>query len=135
MALKAKAERSIISTDAYVGSRIRIRRKKLGLSQEKLAERIGISMQQVQKYESGINRVSASRLQQISDTLGVAVSHFFPDDRSSVEDGAAGEDEGALLAFMSTVEGLQLARAFAKIRNPKVRRKVIELSRSVAEDR
>ena len=77
-------------TDIYVGSRIRMRRKMLGLSQEKLGEKLGITFQQIQKYEKGTNRVGASRLQAMSDALEVPVAYFFPDSSS----GGAGRHEG-----------------------------------------
>jgi transcriptional regulator with XRE-family HTH domain len=122
-------------TDAYVGSRLRLRRKMLGLSQEKLGEKLGITFQQIQKYEKGTNRVGASRLQAISAALDVPVSYFFPD---TGRDGrtAGMQEEGTtfMMDFMSTSEGLELSRAFVKIRSAKLRRKVLELVRAMAED-
>ncbi len=122
-------------TDVYVGSRIRMRRKMLGLSQEKLGERLGITFQQIQKYEKGTNRVGASRLQAMSDALEVPVSFFFPESKAS--GGSSMEEESAtfMMDFMSTSEGLDLTRAFIRIRNPKVRRKIVELVRALAEDK
>ncbi|HEX9904636.1 MAG TPA: helix-turn-helix transcriptional regulator [Propylenella sp.] len=120
-------------TDIYVGGRIRMRRKILGLSQERLGEKLGITFQQIQKYEKGTNRVGASRLQAMSTALEVPVSYFFPDDPQTAggmrEDGAA-----FMMDFMSTSEGLELSRAFTRIRSAKVRRKVVELARALAED-
>ena len=120
-------------TDIYVGSRVRMRRKMLGLSQEKLGEKLGITFQQIQKYEKGTNRVGASRLQAMADAMEVPVSYFFPDST----DGSGGmQEESAtfMMDFMSTSEGLDLSRAFTRIRSPKVRRKVVELVRAMAED-
>jgi transcriptional regulator with XRE-family HTH domain len=122
-------------TDVYVGSRVRMRRKMLGLSQEKLGDRLGITFQQIQKYEKGTNRVGASRLQAMAGVLEVPISYFFPD---SEKGGATGmRDDGAafMMDFMSTSEGLDLSRAFVRIANPKVRRKVVELVRALADDR
>jgi transcriptional regulator with XRE-family HTH domain len=120
-------------TDVYVGSRIRMRRKMLGLSQEKLGEKLGITFQQIQKYEKGTNRVGASRLQAMSDALEVPVSFFFPESTPS-SGGMHEESATFMMDFMSTSEGLDLTRAFIRIRNPKVRRKVVELVRALAEE-
>jgi len=122
-------------TDVHVGSRIRLRRNMLGMSQEKLGENLGITFQQIQKYEKGTNRVGASRLQAISEVLGVPVSFLF-EDAPSHDSGLRGlaEDASANLAldFATSTEGLQLNRAFAKIGDAKVRRKVIELVKALA---
>lgn len=125
-------------TDIHVGSRIRMRRNMLGMSQEKLGENLGITFQQIQKYEKGTNRVGASRLQAISDILGVPVSFLFED--APGNDGAApkgfSEDSSIAFAmeFCSSAEGLQLNRAFVKIADAKVRRKIIELVKTIAAD-
>lgn len=125
-------------TDVYVGSRIRLRRNMLGMSQENLGEQLGITFQQIQKYEKGTNRVGASRLQAISSTLGVPVSFFFEDFPS--QDGASGKgfaeesSSGFGLDFVTSPEGLQLNRAFFKISDVKVRRKIIELVKALAAD-
>jgi transcriptional regulator with XRE-family HTH domain len=122
-------------TDVHVGSRIRLRRNMLGMSQEKLGETLGITFQQIQKYEKGTNRVGASRLQAISDVLGVPVAFLFEDapGHDSAARGLA-EDATASLAldFATSTEGLQLNRAFVKISDAKVRRKVIELVKALA---
>lgn len=122
-------------TDIYVGSRIRMRRKMLGLSQEKLGEKLGITFQQIQKYEKGTNRVGASRLQAMSDALEVPVSFFFPEQNTTGQGGAQEESATFVMDFMSTSEGLDLTRAFIRIRSPKTRRKVVELVRAIAEDK
>lgn len=112
-----------------------MRRKMLGLSQEKLGEKLGITFQQIQKYEKGTNRVGASRLQAMSDALEVPVSFFFPEPTaSSGSSGMQEESATFMMDFMSTSEGLDLTRAFIRIRNPKVRRKIVELVRALAED-
>ena len=123
-------------TDVYVGSRVRMRRKMLGLSQEKLGEKLGITFQQIQKYEKGTNRVGASRLQAMASAMEVPVSYFFPDATPSA-DGAGMQEEGAafMMDFMSTSEGLELSRAFVRIRSSKVRRKIVELVRALGEDK
>ena len=125
-------------TDTYVGSRIRLRRNMLGMSQEKLGENLGITFQQIQKYEKGANRVGASRLQAIANILGVPVAFFFEDLPGSEPTGNRGfaEDASAVSAldFCTSAEGLQLNRAFVKIADLKVRRRIIELVKSLAPD-
>lgn len=124
--------------DVHVGSRIRLRRNMLGLSQEKLGESLGITFQQIQKYEKGTNRVGASRLQAISAILTVPVSFFFEDAPGSSPTTQAGfaEDNEAtyVVDFLNSNEGVQLTRAFTKITDPKVRRKIIDLVKSLAAD-
>jgi transcriptional regulator with XRE-family HTH domain len=111
-----------------------MRRKMLGLSQEKLGEKLGITFQQIQKYEKGTNRVGASRLQAMSDALEVPVSFFFPETPPPGGDGLQEESASFVMDFMSTSEGLDLTRAFIRIRSPKIRRKVVELVRALAEE-
>jgi transcriptional regulator with XRE-family HTH domain len=108
----------------------------LGLSQEKLGEKLGITFQQIQKYEKGTNRVGASRLQAMAAALDVPISFFFPDNAPVAEGGGALQEEGAafLSDFMSSSEGLELSRAFVRIRNPKVRRKLVELVRTLGDE-
>ena len=121
--------------DIHVGSRVRLRRTMLGMSQEKLGESLGITFQQVQKYEKGTNRVGASRLQNIAAILNVPVSFFFED--APGEAAPIGMQENAatyVVNFLSSSEGLQLNRAFVRIADPKVRRRVIDLVRSLAEE-
>lgn len=121
--------------DKYVGSRVRMRRIMLGMSQEKLGEALGLTFQQVQKYEKGTNRVGASRIQQISEILQVPVSFLFDGGPS----GAAGTDgfsEGIsptyVSDFLATSEGLTLTRAFTRITDAKLRRSIVELVEQIA---
>lgn len=111
-----------------------MRRKMLGLSQERLGEKLGITFQQIQKYEKGTNRVGASRLQAMSDALDVPVAYFFPDSTAPSEGGMKEESATFMMDFMSTSEGLDLSRAFTRIKNPKVRRKIVELVRTLGDD-
>jgi transcriptional regulator with XRE-family HTH domain len=122
--------------DVHVGSRIRLRRNMLGVSQEKLGELLGITFQQIQKYEKGSNRVGASRLQAISTILNVPVSFFFEDaPGESTARGSFAEDGGTsyVVDFLSSTEGLQLNRAFVRIRDGKVRKKILDLVKTLAE--
>ena len=125
-------------TDIHVGSRVRLRRNMLGMSQEKLGENLGITFQQIQKYEKGTNRVGASRLQAIANILGVPVAFFFEDLPGQETAGNRGFAEDASTAFAiefcTSAEGLQLNRAFVRIADVKVRRKIIELVKTLSAD-
>jgi transcriptional regulator with XRE-family HTH domain len=122
--------------DRHVGSRVRMQRVLMKMSQEKLGEALGLTFQQVQKYEKGTNRIGASRLQQISKTLNVPPSFFF-DGAPSVGgpgDGFAEESSSQyVVEFLSTAEGLHLNRAFARIKDPKVRKRMIDLITTLAD--
>ncbi len=125
-------------TDIHVGGRIRLRRNMLGMSQEKLGESLGITFQQIQKYEKGTNRVGASRLQAIAVILGAPVAFFFEDLAGQEPSGNRGfaEDASATFAieFCTSAEGLQLNRAFVKISDLKVRRKIIDLVKALSSE-
>jgi transcriptional regulator with XRE-family HTH domain len=116
--------------DIHVGARLRMRRLMVGMSQEKLADALGITFQQIQKYEKGANRIGASRLQELARLLSVPPAFFFEDAPSGFAEPAAG---GYVVDFLSTSEGLQLNKAFALIRDPRVRRKILELVSSLAD--
>jgi DNA-binding XRE family transcriptional regulator len=130
--------------DRHVGSRVRMRRVMLGMSQEKLGDALGLTFQQVQKYEKGTNRIGASRLQQISRTLDVPPAFFFEgapsfEAMTNPEPGHMGyfsEDSNATYVadFLSTPEGLHLNLAFARIHDPKVRKRIVDLVSSLAGD-
>ena len=116
--------------DKHVGSRVRMRRVLIGMSQERLGEALGLTFQQVQKYEKGTNRIGASRLQQISTILGVPVSFFFEGAPSNELEPNGAPDSASsahVVDFLSTIEGLQLNKAFVRIKDPKVRRRVVDL--------
>lgn len=124
--------------DVHVGGRIRLRRNMLGISQEKLGESLGITFQQIQKYEKGTNRVGASRLQAISSILAAPVSFFFEGAPGQEPSSIAGfAEDGAtdyVVDFLNSAEGVQLNRAFVKIGDPKVRRKLLDLVKALAAD-
>jgi transcriptional regulator with XRE-family HTH domain len=121
--------------DKHVGARVRSRRILVGMSQEKLGNSLGLTFQQVQKYEKGTNRIGASRLQHISKILSVPVAYFF--EGSPVENSATGFAESDQADFtvdiLSTPEGVSLAKAFNRIGDPKVRRKILELVTMMAD--
>lgn len=122
--------------DAHVGSRIRLRRNILGMSQERLGESLGISFQQIQKYERGTNRVGASRLQSIATILNVHVSFFFEEVSGNNPIIAAPHASSLddLQAFLSSSEGFRLNREFVKIADPNVRRRIIEMVNTLAAE-
>jgi transcriptional regulator with XRE-family HTH domain len=127
--------------DVHVGNRIRMRRMLVGMSQEKLGERLGLTFQQVQKYEKGTNRVSASRLFHVAQVLGVPVQYFYEDLPAGAEDagtadgfGESGE-QAVITSFLNSSEGLQLNRAFHQITDTDVRRRVVDLVKSIAADK
>jgi transcriptional regulator with XRE-family HTH domain len=117
--------------DRHVGHRVRIRRLLVGVSQEKLGDALGVTFQQVQKYEKGTNRISASRLQQIAEMLGVSIGFFYegaPRQDGSVDDRPASDtirEEGHALFWTS--QDLQLVKAFQKIGDSQVRRRIVGL--------
>jgi transcriptional regulator with XRE-family HTH domain len=118
--------------DIDVGSRMRIRRMALGMSQEKLARGLGLTFQQVQKYEKGANRMGSSRLQQAADVLGVAAAFFFEGagERPYQPDGSA-PSPAYIDDFVRSEEGRRLAKAFMRLR-PAVRRRIVDLLNDVA---
>jgi len=119
--------------DIHVGQQLRLRRTELGLSQEKLATAVGLTFQQVQKYERGVNRVSASRLYQLGQVLDVTVSYFFEGlGGESLASALAEEPDEFVAGSAETRELLELIRIYKGIRNPAVRRQVLGLVRSVA---
>lgn len=119
--------------DLHVGTRVRFRRKSLGLSQTDLAQALGLTFQQVQKYERGANRVSASKLFDIARYLQAPIPYFF-EGLGGETVGDVTDTETAVNSFMATAEGIELAQLFPKITSAKQRRKILELVRSLGED-
>jgi transcriptional regulator with XRE-family HTH domain len=130
--MSAKASTPV---DKFIGARLRARRLLVRMSQEKLGHALGITFQQIQKYEKGTNRISVSRLHQIAHVLGVPVGYFY--------EGAPGTEQGSGLReptaavyeadFLSNAEGLQLMQAFLRIDDPRVRRRLVDLASAIAE--
>lgn len=132
MADTTDQDRSPNPVDLHVGARIRMRRKLLGISQERLAEQLHLTFQQVQKYERGANRVSASKLYEIARALEAPVAYFFD---GLADTGASPADGGAEYVhdLVMTPEGMELAAMFPKIRRGRVRRRVLDLVKALAE--
>src|SRR5579862_6915463 len=131
------AKKSPNPIDKHVGSRVRMRRMMLSMSQEKLGDALGLTFQQVQKYEKGTNRIGASRLQQISHILQVPVSFFFEGAPTShVGSRFEGMGEAPSPAyvsdFLATSDGLALTKAFMRIDDPKLRRRIVDLVEQIA---
>ena len=121
--------------DKHVGARVRMRRMMVQMSQEKLGESLGITFQQIQKYEKGTNRIGASRLQQISIVLGVPVAFFFegaPTVGPEVDGVSEAHSPAYVADFLATSDGLSLTRNFMRISAPKVRRKLVDLVTAIA---
>ena len=121
--------------DAQIGARVRMRRLTLGMSRTAVGEALHVSFQQVQKYENGTNRISASRLQQIADFFGVTPGYFFEDACPGTAAAAiplGSNGEAKIADFMS--EGLQLSRAFAAVRDARVRKRILDLIVSLARE-
>lgn len=123
--------------DVHVGSRVRLRRLLLGMSQEKLGEQLKLTFQQVQKYEKGVNRIGASRLHQISTILEVPVSYFFDDMDASAEVESEGFGESPspsyVLDLINSSDGLQLVKAFLRIEDAAVRRRIVDLVKAISD--
>jgi transcriptional regulator with XRE-family HTH domain len=131
-------ERAANAVDRRVGQRVRMRRLEIGMSQERLAEILGITFQQIQKYEKGINRIAASRLWDISAALDMSIARFFEGLSSSAKSPAAsGKKSGALAGsidqVLATPEGMELIGLFATIKSRRVRQRVVDLVRTLTE--
>jgi transcriptional regulator with XRE-family HTH domain len=123
--------------DKHVGSRVRMRRMMLGMSQEKLGDALTLTFQQVQKYEKGTNRIGASRLQQISHILQVPVAFFFEgapnlDGSMMTESLQTAPSPTYVSDFLATSDGLSLTKAFMRIPDPKLRRRIVDLVQQIA---
>lgn len=122
--------------DAQVGNRVRLRRMLIGMSQEKLGDLLGLTFQQVQKYEKGVNRIGAGRLYHVAQILGVRIEYFYEGVTEQLAGKGFAEDGGRppVMEFLSSGEGLQLSLAFMRIKDAKVRKRVLDLVKSLAED-
>src|SRR6201995_3887173 len=124
--------------DVQVGNRVRLRRMLIGMSQEKLGEMLGLTFQQVQKYEKGVNRIGAGRLFQVAHILNVPIDYFYEGVVNGSSEAAPGFSEPGggsppVMEFLSSGEGLQLTLAFMKIKDPKVRKRVLDLVKSLSD--
>ncbi len=121
--------------DAFVGEKVKIRRMLVGMSQERLGELLGLTFQQIQKYEKGVNRISAGRLFEVSVYLNSPITYFY--EGLSLSGGEAQgfaetEQDAVVAKFLSNSEGLQLAHAYMSIDDPKTRKSLLELAKSLS---
>lgn len=121
--------------DAHVGSRVKLRRLVMGLSQEALGKQLDLTFQQIQKYEKGANRIGAGRLMQLAEILEVPIQFFYDDFGKMIAGPGFAEDDphDELMEFVSSPEGVELCRHFSEIEDPKVRKRVLDLVRSISE--
>jgi len=128
------APRAANPIDVHVGTRIRLRRKTMKMSQEQLGDQLGITFQQVQKYERGTNRVGASRLWKISQVLQVPIQYFYDGLKDGISDDISDNTQSPIIYdFINSSDGIALATAVTQINNRAVRRQILELARSLAE--
>jgi transcriptional regulator with XRE-family HTH domain len=133
----ATDDRSPNPVDLHVGARVRMRRRLRGVSQERLAESLGLTFQQVQKYERGANRISASKLYEIAASLQTPVGYFFEGlaDPSALDGDVEGVSSEQLVHdFLMTTEGLELAALFPRLKRGRLRRRLLDLVRAIVED-
>jgi len=130
------APRSPNPIDIHVGTRVRLRRQVMKMSQEKLGDQLGVTFQQVQKYERGANRVGASRLWKMSQVMDVPVGFFFDGlgQVGAITEFAENDQLPIVYDFINSTDGVNLAKAVSQIKNKAVRRQILELARSLAKD-
>src|SRR5215203_183301 len=123
------------AVDRFIGARVRMRRILVGMSQEKLGEALGITFQQIQKYEKGTNRIGASRLHHIGRVLGVPIEFFYEGapQVGAVQGFAESPASGYVADFLTTSEGLELVKACIAIKDPKVRRRISDLAKALGQ--
>lgn len=134
--MSGDGETSPNAIDRHVGERIRLRRTLLKMSQSEVGEALGVSFQQVQKYEKGTNRVSASRMHRLSKTLGVPIEYFYEgarDESLGTVQALRSDPAADMMNLLSTPEGVRLLESFSRIQNSKVRRRIVDLVESFAE--
>lgn len=127
-------DRAANEIDRRIGQRVRSRRLEIGMSQERLAELLGVTFQQVQKYEKGVNRIAASRLHDMAGALDIPVGRFFEGMAPGRTGGVAEMRREYAEDVLATPEGAQLLALFASIKNVKIRRRVVELVRALSDE-
>jgi len=107
----------------------------IGMSQERLGELLGLTFQQVQKYEKGVNRIGAGRLYDVARILGVPIDYFYENVHRQSQRGFSESEMPPVMEFVSSGEGLQLTLAFMRIKDPRIRKRVVDLVKSLSEDK
>lgn len=133
--MKGDRGRKKSDVDTHVGRRVRLRRMELGMSQERLGELLGLSFQQVQKYERGTNRIGAGRLFEVAKILGVGIEYFYAGaEKIPFQQLSDGKDERSQIGeFVTSAEGLLLCRAFMHIKDPATRKRIVDLLTSLSD--
>ena len=123
--------------DVHVGARVKLRRMLLGMSQEALGKALGLTFQQIQKYEKGANRIGASRIFELSKLLDVPIQYFYDDYGDTIGGAATGMAEGdagdSFMTLVNSPEGVELCRYFSAITDPQVKKRVLDLVKTIAE--
>lgn len=121
--------------DVHVGGRVRMRRMLLGMSQDKLGDALGLTFQQIQKYEKGVNRIGASRIFELARVLDVPIQYFYEDfgGKSARAMGFAESASDSFMELLHSPEGVQLCRHFSEIQDPKVRKRVLDLVKTLSQ--
>ena len=122
--------------DIHVGARVKLRRMILGMSQETLGKALGLTFQQIQKYEKGVNRIGASRIFELSKLLDVPIQYFYNgygNENGAAKDGVDGRSGDRFMDLVNSPEGVQLCRSFSEITDPQVKKRVLDLVKSIAE--
>ena len=122
------------SIDAFVAGRLRMYRKQLGLSQADVAKQLGVTFQQIQKYEAGLNRIGAGRLFQLASLYGVAIQDLFPKNAGTADGAKRGEKLDEVAGFAVTPEGWKLCEAFLRIKDTRQRRIIVSLVQEMANE-
>ena len=133
--MKGDRGRKKSDVDTHVGRRVRLRRLELGMSQERLGELLGLSFQQVQKYERGTNRIGAGRLYEVARILGVGIDYFYVgvDKIPFQQTGTGKEEHNKIGEFVTSSEGLLLCRAFMRIKDAATRKRIVDLLTSLSD--
>ncbi len=122
--------------DVHVGARVKLRRMAMGVSQESLGKSMGLTFQQIQKYEKGVNRISASKMFELADHLDVSIQYFFDGYRDGflrTAGFAEADGDDPFMALLSSPDGIQLCRYFSAIKDVDVKKRVLDLVKSIAE--
>lgn len=132
MALDEAAERGKNPIDIHVGSRVRLRRMLVGMSQERLGESLNLTFQQIQKYEKGQNRIGSSRLFMLAQILSVPVQFFFDDMPDHLGAAPVEGETPAVMSFVGSSEGLRLNQAFSRLDDGETRKRIVDLVETLA---
>jgi transcriptional regulator with XRE-family HTH domain len=126
--------KAVNSIDAHVAGRLRSSRKQLGVSQAEIAKQLGVTFQQIQKYEAGLNRIGAGRLFQLASLYGVPVQDLFPRGAGTADGSKRAEKLDEIATFANSTEGYKLCEGFLRIKDPRQRRTIVSLVQEIAAE-